>query len=154
MATGKRIPRRADIDPALIGEDWANCMLVSLDPVLDHSTFISVGENLLPEPGKDLTGQPISECPRETLVGAILPHLARVASSGNGLTTEGATVVHHRVKILYRSILLPLSNDGTKVDSVLGAANFRKVRWWESVELHTQVCFRTRRDALRQSHGI
>jgi hypothetical protein len=53
---------------------------------------------------------------------------------------EGGGTLHGE-GILYRSLLLPLSEDGVAVDHVLGAVNYRLLRADEV--LTTQVIFRT-----------
>jgi hypothetical protein len=40
---------------------------------------------------------------------------------------EGGATLHGE-GILYRNALLPLSEDGVKIDHVLGAANYRSLR--------------------------
>jgi hypothetical protein len=50
-----------DIDPWLLAADWSRCVLIRLgDPGL--STFVMVGENLLPQHYESLVGRPISAC--------------------------------------------------------------------------------------------
>jgi hypothetical protein len=55
----------------------------------------------------------------------------RVASARRGLVIEGGATLRG-VDILYRSVLLPVSNNGVAIDHVLGATNYRPVRDDES----------------------
>ena len=32
LAAGRRFPRRSQLDPLVIGPDWANCLIVDVDP--------------------------------------------------------------------------------------------------------------------------
>jgi hypothetical protein len=56
----------------------------------------------------------------------------RVISARRGLMIEGGTTLRG-VDILYRSVLLPLSEDDVLIDQVLGAANYRSLRNDESL---------------------
>jgi hypothetical protein len=119
-------PRADDIDARVIGDDWAHCFLLRLTgDELAGSRLLHVGNVLL---GDLPDGAP------ETLVevpeSALLHHAAGFADQtlakavpvslgGEALLTVGRT--------LFRSILLPLSNDGTTIDHLLGAANGRPV---------------------------
>ena len=54
-------------------------------------------------------------------------HLPQVVSERRCLMIEGRARPRD-IGILYRSALYPLSDDGTAIDHVLGAANYRPLR--------------------------
>jgi hypothetical protein len=137
MPTAKRFPSKGDIDPWLLGDDWANCVLIRLDRDLDRSTFVTVGEKLLPEHAESLTDKSITACPRETLLGTMLKYLSRFKAIGGPLGIAG-TANHHDAHVLFRALLLPVSSDGARIDYILGAANFRPLRNGEDKELRTR----------------
>ena len=116
MVSGRGCPRRDEIDPWMLGEDWANCLLIAVQSPVELSHFISVGENLA-----------VALCPKDTLAGVLLSHLPRVLSAGRCLIIEGGATLDG-APILFRSALLPLSDDGMAIDHVLGAANHRTLR--------------------------
>jgi hypothetical protein len=145
MAADRHLPSKHDIRPWLVGNDWQNCALVRLAPMLEQWIFAVVGDKLSPSPDRVLAGGPISECPEDTLLGLMLSFLPRVVASGMYYTVEGATSVFGDGAILYRSVLLPLSDDGTHIDAVLVAANFRKIGESEAAEPHTRLYFNRRR---------
>jgi hypothetical protein len=58
------------------------------------------------------------------LEGVLLSHVPQVLSERRCLMIEGRARLRE-VGILYRSALYPLSDDGTAIDHVLGAANYR-----------------------------
>jgi hypothetical protein len=99
-AAGKRFPRLNEIDAWVVGEDWANCLVMA-------------GEHLA-----------VALCARDTLAGLLLSHLPPVLSARRCLIVEGEATLRG-VPILYRAALLPLSDDGIAIDHVLGAANHR-----------------------------
>jgi hypothetical protein len=113
MAAGRRFPRLNEIDPGMVGDDWANCVLIAAQSPVELSHFVAVGENLA-----------VALCARDTLAGVLLSHLPQVLSARRCLIVEGGAM-HRGVPILYRGALLPLSDDGVAIDHVLGAANHR-----------------------------
>ena len=125
MVGGRSCPRRDEIDPWMLGEDWANCLLIAVQSPVELSHFIIVGENLA-----------VALCPKDTLAGVLLSHLPRVLSARRCLTLDGGATLRG-APILFRSALLPLSEDGVAIDHVLGAVNHRPLRPGE--ELRTQL---------------
>jgi hypothetical protein len=113
MAAGRRFPRLDEVDPWMVGEDWANCLLIAVQSPVELSHFTVVGENLA-----------VALCPGDTLAGVLLSHLPWVVSSRCCLIVEGEATLRG-VPILYRGALLPISEDGGAIDHVLGAANHR-----------------------------
>jgi hypothetical protein len=128
MAAGQKLPSKEDIDPWIVGDDWSHCTLIDVAPVLQYSTFVSVGSELAAATGQDLSGKQICEVVPHTLLGLMLLHLPRVVRTGRYFTVEGDAMIHSGKPILYRSVLLPLSKQGTTVDSILGASNYRELR--------------------------
>ena len=119
------LPRRSAIDPQRFGRDWANCLLIDVGAETHASRFSFVGENLRDPNWPTFERQCISECVEQTLLHCATSFIDRVlvehASVAEGIGT------HRGTPVLYRSILLPLSEDGSRVDGVLGATNFRDV---------------------------
>jgi hypothetical protein len=129
IADGGRLPRRDEIDPWMRGEVGPDCLLIAVQSPIELSHFVAVGVNLA-----------VALCPTDTLAGVLLSHVPQVVSARRGLIIEG-TATLRSVGILYRSVLLPLSEDGIAIDHVLGAANYRSLRADEA--LTTRVIFRT-----------
>jgi hypothetical protein len=113
MAHGQRFPRLNEIDPWIVGDDWANCLLISVQSPVVLSYFTAVGKNLA-----------LALCPNDTLAGVLLSNLPRVLSARWCLIIEGGATLRG-APILFRSALLPLSEDGVAIDHVLGVANYR-----------------------------
>src|SRR5215472_18359563 len=80
MAREGRFPSRDQIEPSMLGADWANCLLIAVQaPVLlSYYYFVDVGENLSFE-----------HCPNESLAGVLLAHLPQVLSERRYLLIEG-----------------------------------------------------------------
>ena len=126
---GGRFPRRNEIDHWLLSEDGANCLLIEVQAPIELSHFVAVGVNLA-----------VALCPTDTLAGVLLSRVPPVVSARRGLMIEGQATLRGS-EILYRSVLLPLSDDGVAIEYVLDAANYRPLRNDEVVT--RQILFRT-----------
>ena len=115
-ARGGRLPRRNQIEPSMLGVDWANCLVIAVRSPVEHSYIVAIGENLS-----------FAHCPNDTLAGVLLSHLPWVLSERRCLMIEGRSTLRG-CAVLYRSGLFPLSEDGVTIDHVLGAANHRPLR--------------------------
>jgi hypothetical protein len=126
IADVRDLPRRAEIDPSKIGEDWASCLMIEVDAVFDQSRFLYIGKSLL-SPDANFTGRAIAECPKNTILRSATEYIGRVIARRVPISV-GGTSTHLGKPILFRSVLMPLSEDGNTIDGLLGAANFREVR--------------------------
>jgi hypothetical protein len=117
-ATFRRRP--AALRPRLVELPADRC-----GPEAHDSRFSFVGENLRDPHWPTFERQRVGECVEHTLLHCATSFLDRVlterASVAEGIGT------HRGTPVLYRSILLPLSEDGSRVDGVLGATNYRDV---------------------------
>jgi len=128
IADEGRFPRRDEIDPWMQGDDGANCVLIAVGWSIELSHFVVVGVNLA-----------VVLCATDTLAGVLLSQVPRVVSARRGLLINGMATLRG-AGIVYRSVLLPLSEDGATIDYVLGATNYRSLRPNEA--LTTQANFR------------
>ena len=126
IAGARGVPHRSQIDPHLFGEDWASCLLVDVDPKLECSRFAYVGETLRDPNWPTFERQRIADCEKDSLLHVATSYIARVVAKAVPISTGGVGI-HDGVPIVYRSILLPLSEGGGRVDGVLGAANYREI---------------------------
>jgi len=113
LAQEGRFPRRDQIEPWMLGADWANCLLIAVRSPIQLSHFVSVGNNL--------SGM---RCPNNDLTGVLPSHLPQVLSERRCLMIEGRATLRGS-GVLYRSAPFPLSENGVANDHVLGAANYR-----------------------------
>jgi hypothetical protein len=123
---GERAPRRSQIDPREFGVDWSSCVLVDLDPVPSRSRFSHVGDTLRDPTWPVFDRQPVSECLEGTLLELITRHIPRLAVKKKPVSF-GGSAMHNENDILYRTILLPLSENGEQVDGILAAVAYREV---------------------------
>jgi hypothetical protein len=116
VARGGQFPRRDQIEPSILSEDRANCLMIVVQSPVEFSHVIAIGENLS-----------FAHCPNDSLAGVLLSHLPQVLSERRCLMIEGRAALRD-IGVLYRSALYPLSEDGVAIDHVLGAANYRPLR--------------------------
>lgn len=132
LTDGRRLPRRSQIDPRTFGDDWRHCLLIDLDPRAEHSRLAFVGEALRDPSWPTFERQSIADCQKDSLLHLATSYIARVAAKGVPISSGGVGM-HHSMPIVYRSILLPLSEGGGKIDGMLGAANYREIPLAEDV---------------------
>jgi hypothetical protein len=130
-AGDRRYPRRADLNPARLGDDWQNCLLIAIDPVAEKSSFLYVGQNLRPQ-GVAYEGRRLGDCAEDTVLHRATTYLSRVLAKRVPISVGGAAT-HLGAPIVFRSVLLPMSETGDKVDAVFGAANFREIVLTEEI---------------------
>jgi hypothetical protein len=70
--------------------------------------------------------QSVSECLEGSLLELVTRHIARVTEKKKPIS-YGGSACHEDGDILYRTILLPLSEAGDKIDGVLAAVAYREV---------------------------
>jgi hypothetical protein len=128
----REFPRMADIDAPAFGEDWRCCLQLRLDPEHDRSRFVFVGEALC-APGETFADKTIGDIRDHTVLHKATAYIGRVIDRRVPISVGGA-ILHRGLPIVFRSILLPLSDNGRDIDGVLGAANYREIPFTE--ELH------------------
>ena len=79
--------------------------------------------------------RPASVHAEMTILGAMLAELEQCISVARPLSVSGGTY-HLGMPVLFRALLLPLSSDGSHIDSILGAANSRHMLRNEKIGLH------------------
>lgn len=128
QVSGDRIfPRSGDIAPADIPDMWPCCYLIDVasapaDPIIEYA-----GPDSSEGVEGDIAGRSISRVPSDTLLAKATSYLDQVVAKAVPISMGGEFEDGTGTKILYRSILLPLSDDGRSVNRVLGAANYRKI---------------------------
>lgn len=107
-----------EIDPKEFDEDWSNCSVMQIDAgkVRPHASFSE----------KDLDRKRISQGLAETLPMLAHRHVHRVLATAKPVG-YGGTASHEGKDILYRIVLLPLSEDGVEIDALLAGMTYREI---------------------------
>ena len=100
--------------------------MIDLDPELSKSRFSYVGNSLSDLAPASPQRQYLSECPEGTLRTLLSPHIQRVIEEKEPSHSAGSAQ-HGETFILYRMVLLPLSEIGDQVDGLLAAFIYREV---------------------------
>src|SRR5262249_26993869 len=98
----------------------------TVESPIELSHFVAVGVNVA-----------VALCATDALAGVLLSQVPRVVSARRGLLIDRMATLRG-AGVVYRSVLLPLSEDGATIDHVLGAANYRS----SHDALTTQINFR------------
>lgn len=117
---GDEFPRRADIAGDVFGGDWDDCFL--LDCQSDHPfpVFEYLGRNLAKYSGVFLSG---GSDWTQTLLDKATSHVDEVHADRDVILVEEIHTLFDGKRLAFRCILLPLSENGTDISHVLGAAN-------------------------------
>ena len=127
VAEPDKLPSESDIDPDAIPDMWRNCVILDVAGKETDPEFTYIGSELAARAGADLAGCKLSAAPADTLISKGLSYYGQVLAKRVPITFGGEFIDGRGIKILYRSIILPLSKDGNGIDRLLGAANCREV---------------------------
>lgn len=117
------LPSRRRIREAEIGDMWRCCFTLDIGSVA--AIFTHIGATHVAHYGADLTGRPASLVRPGTLLAAAVDRLGDVLARRIPITSTGTFIAPGGDPVPYRSILLPLAEDGNEVSGILGAANCR-----------------------------
>lgn len=120
------LPKRSQVDPRDFGADWSNCVMIALNPIVAKSRFSYVGSGLqtfISVPYKRKTFAKLQE---ETLLKLLNQHIPQVVADKMPLKFADSAQ-HNGKSILYRTVLLPLSEIGKQVDGILAGLTYREV---------------------------
>jgi hypothetical protein len=120
-------PKLDDFDQAALAEVWSECYLLNVTDNPDNPLFEKVGQAFFDECGRDVSGQRVSEIANDTLLYNSMNQMGRVLKKGVPISLGGQFTNAADATVLYRSILLPLSDDNKTIKQLLGAANCRIV---------------------------
>ena len=135
-AAGRSYPRRSQIDPAAFGADWANCFMIDLDETTSRSRFSHLGNALQDLTWPTFERQCIGDCLEGSLLELATRRVPQLKEKKQALTFFGSAI-HQEAGILYRTVLLPLSENGKQIDGVLGAIGYREIATDEGFSVHT-----------------
>jgi len=138
---GRGFPRRSDIDPADFGIDWSNCLIVELESATSRSHFSYLGIALQDEGASPGEKNNISEYGKGTVLELVARHVSRALLKQEPVGFGGPASRNGR-DLLYRAILLPLSETGERIDGFLAAISYCDVSIAEEVPSDIAWCNR------------
>lgn len=123
----RRFPSFADLDPDEIPDIWPFSFVLEVLDDGEEPVFRAVGDELAACTGVPLANLRASEAPAGTLPAVAISYVDEVLAKGVPISRGGEFHKAGGTKVLYRSILLPMSDDGETISGILGAANCREV---------------------------
>lgn len=123
----RAFPSFADVDPGQMSDMWPDCFVLDVAGHADNPIFRTVGAALAGWIDINLVDKHVADAPGKTLVSVAVSYAAEVLRKKVPISRGGEFLKPDGVRVLYRSILLPMSDDGETVSGLLGAANCREV---------------------------
>ena len=127
MCGDRSFPSFGDVDPAAISDIWDNTFVLDLAGHPDDPVFRVAGDSFTAHTRSSLRNVRISEAPRNTLAGRAASYHREVVEKGVPISRGGEFVKADGTTVLYRSVILPMSDDGETISGLLGAANCREL---------------------------
>jgi len=128
LCDDRKFPSFADVDPTAIPDIWANSFVLEVKDDDSEPVFRAVGDELAASISTSLIGRRMSDTPIDTLPGVSITYVDEVLDKEVPISRGGEFLKPDGTTVLYRSIILPMSDDGETVSGLLGAANCREVR--------------------------
>jgi len=114
-------PLLSDIDMKVINDVRAHCFLLEFRDGEEHPVFRFVGRELTDECGRDLTQKTVLDVPRGTLLTQLTDLFLNVLNNEGPVGAQGEFTDRNGVVRIYRGIMLPFSEAGSRIDFILGA---------------------------------
>lgn len=127
IGTDDAFPAAGDVEPEAIPDMWPDCLILAVAGKESDPEFLYVGDRLTEAGDQELVGTPVSAAPPDTLAGRAVSYFGQVLAKRVPITRGGEFTDSTGAKVLYRSIILPLAEDGKVIDRLLAAANCRRV---------------------------
>ena len=121
IAGERDLPAFSDVVGAAIPDMWDYSFLIDLRK--GEPAFAHFGAWHAEFYGTDMTGRALKELTRDTLAERSVRYLPEVLRRRIPITYGGEVTEPEGRKILYRSILMPLSDDGETLTGIFGGSN-------------------------------
>ena len=127
LCDDREYPSFFDLDPSAIPDMWKNCFVLEIFEDEAEPRFRAMGEALAAHVDHSLIDQPISTAPEKSLPGVAVSFLDEVLTKGVPISRGDEFFKDDGTRVLFRSIILPMSDDGDSINGILGAVNCREV---------------------------
>jgi hypothetical protein len=121
------LPSFSDIDPVDMADMWSSCFVLDILGHEDDPVFRAVGDSFATYADGRLIDMPVSALREDCLARASVSYIREVIAKGVPISRGGEFFKPDGTRVLYRSIVLPMSDDGETVSGLLCAANCREV---------------------------
>ncbi|MFN4222529.1 MULTISPECIES: hypothetical protein [Novosphingobium] len=104
-----------------------NLVLLHFDNGIEDPAITFLGARLAEECGTRSAIQRLSDVPGRSLLSRITDHYLQIIANQAPIGFEAEFVNQHGRTVLYRGILLPFSSNGSAIDYIMGAINWKEV---------------------------
>jgi hypothetical protein len=127
LLAGREFPSARDLDPGDIEEFRDTSLLLdfSVDP--QNPTLLYVGPKLRDDAGVQLTSMRPSDVPGRSLISRLTDHYLEIIANRAPVGFEAEFTNARGQRILYRGILMPLSDDGQTINFLFGVLSWKTV---------------------------
>ncbi len=127
MLSDKNFPSIRDIDFDALPDFKSNSILLNFGAGLDNPAIEYVGEALATQCSIERDIRSLHDIPYPSVLSHINHHYMQIIASQAPVGFEAEFVNYQDKKVLYRSILLPLSSDNETIDYICGVINWKEV---------------------------
>ena len=124
----RRFPTLEDFDPEELNDVWTHCFTIRPADSRGECAFQYIGDTIGKASGIEKQGITVAEVGENTLLGHATHNVEEVLEQQVPVIRSGEFVNEDGQTIMFRSILLPLSQDQSNVDHLVGGARC-KVKW-------------------------
>lgn len=123
----REFPSFAEVDPSDMPDMWSHCFAIEIFEDDSEPVFRAMGDELAATIDYSLIDQRVTVAQERTLPSVAITFLPEVLRKGVPVSRGDEFFKADGTKVLYRSILLPMSDDGDRVSGILGAVNCREL---------------------------
>lgn len=123
---GEAMPSFLAVDPSSMEDIWPHCFVLDVVGHEADPVFRQVGASFAAHSPIDLVGRRVSEAREGSLVHASVSYVHEIIAKAVPVSRGGEFRKQDGTRVLYRSIVLPMSDDGSAVSGLLCAANCRE----------------------------
>jgi hypothetical protein len=120
-------PALSDIRGEDIPHMWPHCIVLDLGDGPEDPVVRFAGPEMRADCNGDVTHKSVSALQDQTLVKEALSHLPKMTEKRVPILMGGEYSNGKGARVLYRAVLLPLSDDGENLHHVLAAVSHREV---------------------------
>jgi hypothetical protein len=127
LRAGRAFPKESEIDPSQIHEIWNSCFLIQNKPDTKEKgyRYAYLGVDLIDAWGDDLSSQEISSRLINPSHENFVKKFDEVIATKAPLVDESEFVNTRRIKIKYRTCMLPLGNAPDSVEFIIGGMKWK-----------------------------
>ena len=120
-------PPAAKLDEGAMPELYPFCFLLDVRGNPADPTVVAAGRTISSYSDAPLKGLAVSRFEPDTLPYQAVTYLSEVLRKGVPISRGGSFTDKRGVTILFRSIILPVADDGETINGLIAAANCREV---------------------------